>query len=47
MEFLAGYIPQDMFDAGGANTKQVSRTLEVAILLISLLFENTDRGIFT
>ncbi|KAF8184698.1 glycoside hydrolase family 92 protein [Pholiota molesta] len=23
-----GYIPQDMFDAGGANTKQVSRTLE-------------------
>ncbi|KAF8153388.1 glycosyl hydrolase family 92-domain-containing protein [Crassisporium funariophilum] len=25
-----GYIPQDMFDAGGANTKQVSRTLEHA-----------------
>ncbi|KAJ3768583.1 glycoside hydrolase family 92 protein [Lentinula raphanica] len=24
------YIPQDMFDAGGANTKQVSRTLEHA-----------------
>lgn len=24
------YIPQDMFDAGGANTKQVSRTLEVS-----------------
>ncbi|KAF8797553.1 hypothetical protein BYT27DRAFT_7228919 [Phlegmacium glaucopus] len=23
-----GYIPQDMFDSGGANTKQVSRTLE-------------------
>ena len=26
---VTGYIPQDMFDAGGANTKQVSRTLEV------------------
>ena len=26
---FAGYTPQDMFDAGGANTKQVSRTLEV------------------
>ncbi|KAF9558968.1 glycoside hydrolase family 92 protein [Agrocybe pediades] len=25
-----GYIPQDMFDAGGANTKQVSRTVEHA-----------------
>lgn len=25
----AGYIPDDMLDAGGANTKQVSRTLEV------------------
>ncbi|PPR02812.1 hypothetical protein CVT26_009598 [Gymnopilus dilepis] len=25
-----GYIPQDTFDAGGANTKQVSRTLEHA-----------------
>ncbi|PPQ74974.1 hypothetical protein CVT24_010275, partial [Panaeolus cyanescens] len=25
-----GYIPQDMFDAGGANTKQVSRTVELA-----------------
>ncbi|KDR66497.1 hypothetical protein GALMADRAFT_147915 [Galerina marginata CBS 339.88] len=25
-----GFIPQDMFDAGGANTKQVSRTLEHA-----------------
>ncbi|KAH9474533.1 putative secreted glycosidase [Psilocybe cubensis] len=25
-----GYIPQDQFDAGGANTKQVSRTLEHA-----------------
>jgi len=24
------YVPQDMFDAGGANTKQVSRTLEYA-----------------
>jgi len=26
-----GYIPQDMFDAGGANTKQVSRTAEVCL----------------
>ncbi|TFK31528.1 glycoside hydrolase family 92 protein [Crucibulum laeve] len=25
-----GYVPDDMFDAGGANTKQVSRTLEYA-----------------
>lgn len=31
-----GYIPQDMFDAGGANTKQVSRTLEVSFYVIDI-----------
>lgn len=28
-----GYVPDDMFSPGGANTKQVSRTLEVGINL--------------
>lgn len=27
----SGYIPHDMFSPGGANTKQVSRTLEVSL----------------
>jgi len=29
MALHVGYIPQDMFAPGGANTKQVSRTVEV------------------
>jgi hypothetical protein len=33
-----GYIPQDMFDSGGANTKQVSRTLEVSFYVTDILF---------
>lgn len=38
LHFAVGYIPQDMFDAGGANTKQVSRTLEVCTLFLDLIF---------
>ncbi|THV06347.1 glycoside hydrolase family 92 protein [Dendrothele bispora CBS 962.96] len=43
------YIPQDMFDAGGANTKQVSRTLEhafndFAISQVAKTMGNTEDG---
>ncbi|KAF9009539.1 glycoside hydrolase family 92 protein [Cyathus striatus] len=44
-----GYIPDDMFDAGGANSKQVSRTLEHAfndfsISQVAKLLGKTDDG---
>ncbi|KAL0946279.1 hypothetical protein HGRIS_012530 [Hohenbuehelia grisea] len=43
------YIPHDMFDAGGANTKQVSRTLEhsfndFAISQVAKILNNTEDG---
>ena len=31
-----GYIPSDEFSKGGLNTRQVSRTLEVIIFLLSI-----------
>lgn len=35
-----GYVPDDMFSPGGANTKQVSRTLEVGIKLNHFLLHS-------